>query len=837
MASVEAREPIRLLRVIARLNVGGPALHVSYLTKDLASRGYETTLVTGSVGDDEGSMEYIANDLGVEPRFIEQLRRDISVAPDFVATAALRRLIRQLEPDIVHTHTAKAGAVGRAAALAAGLRRRPLLVHTFHGHVLHGYFTPVVTAAFTAVERSLARHTDALIAVSPQIRDDLVRLRVAPAGRIAVVRLGLSLDTRVAADPGARAAVRRELEIADGAVVVGWLGRMTQIKRVDDLLRAFAQVCRRNDTAVLVLVGGGPMSGRLESLARELRIADRCRFVGYRADIARYLAAFDIVALTSANEGTPVSLIEAQAAGVPVVATDVGGTRDVVLDGVTGLLAPGGDVAAIADRLALLVEDDALRRELGAHGPQRTSERYDRPRLADDLDRLYRSLLLERSPRYRRVFDSRSRPLPRALRPPEAKTPIRASRNRLRVVLLSQYFPPEVGATQSRMQVFAEYLADMGHDVTVICEFPNHPRGTIPESYRGMWVEDDRSNPYRVLRVWVMAHRKKTQATRMQFYLSYMGMATAVAPRAGHADVVLATSPPLFTAVAGAAIARMNRAPFVLDVRDLWPAAAVSLDQIVSKVAVRVGAGLEAWLYREAAQTIGVTRPFCEHIDAFRRHGPRSVLIPNGTLDIFFGAKPDGARGPLGGEGRFVVTFAGTHGIAQGLPAVLDAASLLDDSVSMAFVGDGPVRDALIADATERGLENVRFIDQVPLEETPPLLAASDALLVPLSRHPTFQTFVPSKLIDFMAVGRPIILSAAGEAERIVRTAGAGVVVEPEDPAALARAVRYLQEHPDEAREMGQRGEMFARRRLRALQAERLEAVLLDVADRWRARR
>ena len=149
----------------------------------------------------------------------------------------------------------------------------------------------------------------------------------------------------------------------------------------------------------------------------------------------------------------------------------------------------------------------------------------------------------------------------------------------LRIVVVSQYFPPEVGATQSRMQSFAEYLAARGHEVTVICQFPNHPRGVIPESYRNCLVEDDRSNPYRVLRVWVKANEEKTQKTRMWFYLSYMAMATAVAPVAGRADVVFASSPPLFTGVAGYAIATLNAAPLVLDIRDLWPDAAVSLGQ------------------------------------------------------------------------------------------------------------------------------------------------------------------------------------------------------------------------------------------------------------------
>jgi glycosyltransferase involved in cell wall biosynthesis len=397
-------------------------------------------------------------------------------------------------------------------------------------------------------------------------------------------------------------------------------------------------------------------------------------------------------------------------------------------------------------------------------------------------------------------------------------------------VLVSQYFPPEVGATQSRMQSFAEFLAERGHQVTVIAEFPNHPLGRIPAEYSGRLLEDDRSNPYRVLRVWVRTSPEKTQMTRLSFYLSYMGLATAVAPLAGHADVVVATTPPLFTAVAGLAIARMNGAPFVLDVRDLWPAAATSLLQISPGWETRVAEGIEQMLYRSATAVTAVTRPFCEHVDRIRDAPPATTLLPNGTLPQFF---VDGARDPAHrfgvGDDRFLVTFAGILGIAQALPSAIEAAEHLNGSADIAFVGDGPMRDIVAGLAAEKGLSNVHFHPQVPLDEIPPILAASDALLVPLSGHPTFQQFVPSKMVDFMATGKPVILSAAGESARILERAGAGIVVRPESPVDLAAAIRWLAEHPAEAAAMGKRGREFAAARLRSVQAERLEQLLLDV--------
>jgi glycosyltransferase involved in cell wall biosynthesis len=408
---------------------------------------------------------------------------------------------------------------------------------------------------------------------------------------------------------------------------------------------------------------------------------------------------------------------------------------------------------------------------------------------------------------------------------------VEPAERRLRVVLLSQYFPPEVGATQSRMQAFAEYLAARGHRVTVICEFPNHPHGVVPPEYRGRIYEDDRSNPYRVLRTWVKASEEKTQRTRMAFYLSYMGMATALAPVAGRADVVVATTPPLFTGAAGLALARLNRAPFVLDVRDLWPAAAVSLMQIDSGRTLRLAEWLERLLYRQAAAVVAVTQPFCEHVDRIRAAPPPTTLIPNGTLELFLEAEPGNGRVALAArEEEFVVTFAGTHGIAQGLDTIVRAAPALAGEARFALVGDGPLKEPLVRLAAEQGVRNVDFHPQVPLAETPPLLASSDALLVPLSAHPTFRDFVPSKLIDAMAVGRPVVLTAAGESARILEEAGAGVVAAPEDPDDLARAVRWLREHPEEAAEMGRRGREYARTRLRSVQAARLEELLLEVA-------
>jgi glycosyltransferase involved in cell wall biosynthesis len=820
-----ADEPIRVLRVIARLNVGGPSLHVSYLSSELDKIGYETRLVAGRVGEGEGSMEYEARARGIDPILIPQLQREIEPIADIAAVRTLLRIIREFKPHVLHTHTAKAGAVGRTAARLAGADRPRAVVHTFHGHVLHGYFSPTVARGFLTIERTLARSTDALIAVSPEVRDDLVELGVAPAERFVIVRLGLDLDSRTAAAPGAREAERAALGVPPERFLIGWLGRMTEIKRVDDLLKAFAGVRAAGADASLVLVGDGPLRRKLEVQAAALGIADRTHFVGYRTDVGSLYAALDAVTLSSANEGTPVAVIEALAAGLPAVATDVGGVADVVPDGRAGFLVPAGDHDAMAERLLRLAGDVELRHRLGEGGAAWVRERYSVPRLVSDIDRLYRSLLVR--PR------SLTPPIPHAM-PPAVRTRIPAATKQLRVLLLSQYFPPEIGATQSRMQAFAEYLSARGHRVTVIAEFPNHPQGVIPAGYRRRLVEDDRSNDYRVLRVWVKTSPAKNQNTRLAFYASYTALATAVGPRVGHVDVVVATTPPLFTGIAGAALARLNGAPLVLDVRDLWPAAAEALSQISGGWMNRAALLLERRLYREAAMVVAVTRPFGEHVDRIRGKPPGTTVIPNGTLELFFDPEQDeSARGELGArDGEFLVTFAGTHGIAQALPSVLDAAAAAGGGVAFSFVGEGPVKEMLEDKAARLALVNVHFHPQSPMLAMPRLLAASDALLVPLSAHPTFEQFVPSKLIDFMAVGKPVILSAAGEAARLLEVAGGGIAVAPEDPQALVRAIRWLADHPDDAAAMGARGKAFAAKRLRITQSERLEQLLYDAVRR-----
>jgi glycosyltransferase involved in cell wall biosynthesis len=395
MSAAANRPPIRVLRVIARLNMGGPALHVTYLAQGLAPRGYDTTLVAGDVGRGEESMAFVADRAGVEVVRLPGLSRELSPVRDAIAAWRVARIIRRVRPDVVHTHTAKAGAIGRVAALLARPWRRPVVVHTFHGHVLRGYFGGMGTLLFRAIETVLARATDRLVAVSPEVRDELVALRVAPARKFSVVRLGIELEPRVRFE-GDPDEVRRRHGIPAEKFVVGWFGRMTAVKRTDDLLTMLAGLRERRIDALLLLVGDGDDRERLEQRAHDLGLARSCLFVGYQEDVAPWYAICDTVVLTSASEGTPVTIIEALAAGRPVVATKVGGVPDVVDDGETGFLVRPRDTHALAERLEILARDPERRAAMGAAGRERVLERYAVDRLVDDVDALYRELLASR---------------------------------------------------------------------------------------------------------------------------------------------------------------------------------------------------------------------------------------------------------------------------------------------------------------------------------------------------------------------------------------------------------------------------------------------------------
>jgi len=362
----------------------------------LDTERYETLLVHGRLAHGEESMADVAQREGARMEYLPSLGRPISPPRDARALAGIIRIARRFRPDIIHTHTAKAGFVGRLAGLI-GLRPRPVLVHSYHGHVLEGYFGRIRSDVYRRLERQLARASQCLVAASAATVDDLVRLRVAPRAKFRVIPYGLDLDPFTHVDEATRVAMRRQLHVADDQVLLTFVGRLVPIKRLDLLLRAFALAGRTGVLIHLAMVGDGETRPDLERLASELGIAANVTFVGYRRDTPAIAAAADAAVLSSDNEGTGISLIEAAAAGRPAIATDVGGVPEVVTPD-SGILVPPNDEEALASAIARLASDSELRERMGQHAQEHVVGRYSPKRLIADFDALYGELLERSAP-------------------------------------------------------------------------------------------------------------------------------------------------------------------------------------------------------------------------------------------------------------------------------------------------------------------------------------------------------------------------------------------------------------------------------------------------------
>ena len=387
---------MRILRVITRLNIGGPSIQAIALTSRLAARGAVTTLLHGRLGAGEGDMRYLAA-ADANLQFVPTLQRAIAPLDDLRALLTLYGEMRRFKPTIVHTHMAKAGLLGRVAAVAynhtRGRAPRARVVHTYHGHVLEGYFGGLATTIFIALERQMARVTDAIIAISPAIRADLLNTyRIGRAEQYRIVPLGFDLSAFAAIDEAARRRARAELRIAAGAPVLATVGRLTAIKNYSLLLEAAQRVAARFPNLVVLLAGDGELRADLEAQAARLGIAANLRFLGWRRDLPTIYAATDVFALTSRNEGTPVALIEAMAAGVPGVSTDVGGVSDVIASEAMGVRVAVDDVAGFSTAVERLLGDPAARLAMGAAARAHVLSRYDIIRLTSDMDMLYQSL-------------------------------------------------------------------------------------------------------------------------------------------------------------------------------------------------------------------------------------------------------------------------------------------------------------------------------------------------------------------------------------------------------------------------------------------------------------
>jgi glycosyltransferase involved in cell wall biosynthesis len=380
---------IRVLRILSRLNVGGPSIQVIQLTAGLDPSRFESMLVVGRESIREGNMFDLAESCGVKPMQLHSLGREISLWNDLLATYLLWRLMKRCQPHVVHTHTSKAGFSGRIAARIAGV---PVVVHTFHGHVFHGYFGPLATRFFVQLERFLARLSDRVVAISETLRDDLIEREVAPREKIEVIPLGLDLAPFLAID-GRSGELRTALKMSPRDFVIGIVGRLVPVKDHNTFLRAAAKVAAKRSDARFVIVGDGELRAKLEEQASALGLQGLAHFTGWRRDLMSIYADLDLIVLSSRNEGTPVSIIEGSAAGKPVVATKVGGIPDLIEDGWNGLLVPPQDPDALADSMLKILDNPDLAQTFASRSKERVREKYDIARLRTELQMLYIRLL------------------------------------------------------------------------------------------------------------------------------------------------------------------------------------------------------------------------------------------------------------------------------------------------------------------------------------------------------------------------------------------------------------------------------------------------------------
>lgn len=391
----------KVLRIINRLNLGGPTYNAAYLTRFLQPE-FESMLVAGIKDDSEESSEFIVRQMGIKPVFIENMKREISPLADYRAYRQIKRIIDDFKPDIVHTHAAKAGTLGRLAAWNAGV---PVVVHTFHGHVFHSYFNPLKTAVFKAIERKLSSISSGIIAISDIQKHELCEVhKVCPWEKTTIIPLGFDLNRFHDASLQVREEFRSRFGLKSDDLAIGIVGRIVHVKNHTLFIKSFSDVMAKCNASIkAVIIGDGEDRNMIQQLCLEmgLRISTPEKpstefdvvFTSWIHQVEHALAGLDIVAMSSLNEGTPVSLIEAQAAGKAIVSTEVGGIANVVMPGITALLSESGDQEAFSRNLLVAIQSNEFRENASKNGWDFVRQKFHYERLVSEMKLYYWKLL------------------------------------------------------------------------------------------------------------------------------------------------------------------------------------------------------------------------------------------------------------------------------------------------------------------------------------------------------------------------------------------------------------------------------------------------------------
>lgn len=409
----------------------------------------------------------------------------------------------------------------------------------------------------------------------------------------------------------------------------------------------------------------------------------------------------------------------------------------------------------------------------------------------------------------------------------------------MRITFLCQYFPPEMGAPSARTHEHARHWASLGHDVTVVTGFPNHPTGIIRPEYRGAFVRRENIDGIDLLRTWIYCAPNRGFVRRVLNFLSFFFSSFLLgAVMTRRPDVVIGTSPQFFCAVSAYLLSVFKRAPFVFEVRDIWPQSAVELGALRNRLLIRALEAMELFLYRRADLVVVVAESTRPYLLAKGIPEEKIVVIPNG-IDVKYlesdTPSPEEIRAELGLDGKFIVSYIGTHGLSHALDVVLEAARQLavEPQIHFLFVGEGAEKERLVELARELKLENVTFLREQPRERLMGFYRASDLSMVPLRRLPIFRKVLPSKIFELMGAGAPIVCSVEGEAAQLVRSAAAGECLPPENAGALVAAIRGLREDEGRRRSFGENGKRFVKEHyLRSALAERYIDALKNVINR-----
>lgn len=395
----------KILRIINRFNLGGPTYNVAYLSKYISDK-YETLLIGGMKDESEESSDFIVENLGLKPIIIPEMKREINFKNDYAAYKKIKKIIQEYKPDIVHTHASKAGTLGRLAAYSCGV---PIIVHTFHGHVFHSYFGKLKTLFYKIIERYLANRSTAIIAISDKQKQELVDIHhICNPDKMHVIPLGFDLLKFQENSEEKRKSFRSKYNIDEDEIVIAIIGRLVPVKNHTLFLEALKIVSGRTSKKIRgFIIGDGEDRSTIEAKARELNISfidstktnDKAllTFTSWIKEIDVALAGSDIITLTSFNEGTPVSLIEAQAANKPIVTTNVGGIENVIIPNKTALLCENNNNAQFAEQLLKLTENDHLRATMSQNGWSNVKEKFHYTRLVTDMEKLYYKLLKNKS--------------------------------------------------------------------------------------------------------------------------------------------------------------------------------------------------------------------------------------------------------------------------------------------------------------------------------------------------------------------------------------------------------------------------------------------------------